>query len=242
VDGFDVEAPTETGSIVAFGDSITDGFVAANAFGVPASQSIIDQNGRYPDDLQRRLIDAGILLSVVDAGIAGNRVVTDGEPSSMGLSAVQRFQQDALDVPGVKGVLFTAGINDLGLPPGTTTPAQLIAGYELIISLAHAEVVKIWIGTLSPTSNAIFVGTLTASGRRWCLHAARRDRRRVHGHSDPIRRRGRHRGRDRHLLVEASSTGKPAVVQMAHIWTFRDGKVISMQQHVDTLKVQELSA
>ncbi len=38
------------------------------------------------------------------------------------------------------------------------------------------------------------------------------------------------------------STGKPAVVQMAHVWTFRDGKVISMQQHVDTLKVQELSA
>ena len=38
------------------------------------------------------------------------------------------------------------------------------------------------------------------------------------------------------------STGKPAVVQMAHVWTFRDGKAISMQQHVDTLKVQELSA
>ncbi len=38
------------------------------------------------------------------------------------------------------------------------------------------------------------------------------------------------------------STGKPAEVQMADVWTFRDGKVISMQQHVDTLKVQELSA
>ncbi len=35
------------------------------------------------------------------------------------------------------------------------------------------------------------------------------------------------------------STGKPAEVQMAHVWTFRDGKVISMHQHVDTLKVQE---
>jgi ketosteroid isomerase-like protein len=38
------------------------------------------------------------------------------------------------------------------------------------------------------------------------------------------------------------STGTPAVVQMAHVWTFRDGTIISMQQHVDTLKVQELSA
>ena len=36
------------------------------------------------------------------------------------------------------------------------------------------------------------------------------------------------------------STGKPAVVQMAHVWTFRDGKIIAMQQHVDTLKVQEV--
>ena len=38
------------------------------------------------------------------------------------------------------------------------------------------------------------------------------------------------------------STGKPAIVQMAHVWTFRDGKIISMRQHVDTLRVQELSA
>jgi lysophospholipase L1-like esterase len=122
----------------------------------------MNENGRYPDDLQRRLIDAGIPLSVVDAGIAGNRVVTDGEPQSMGLSALQRFQQDALDVPGVKGVIFTEGINDLGLPPARTTPDLLVAGYEQIIAMAHAAGVKIWIGTLSPASNAIFDGTLTA--------------------------------------------------------------------------------
>jgi len=34
------------------------------------------------------------------------------------------------------------------------------------------------------------------------------------------------------------STGKPAIVQMAHVWTFRDGKIISMRQHVDTLRVR----
>jgi ketosteroid isomerase-like protein len=38
------------------------------------------------------------------------------------------------------------------------------------------------------------------------------------------------------------STGKPAEAQMAHVWTFRDGKIVSMQQYVDTLRVQELSA
>jgi len=38
------------------------------------------------------------------------------------------------------------------------------------------------------------------------------------------------------------STGKPAEVPMAHVWTIQDGKITAMQQHVDTLKVQELSA
>jgi ketosteroid isomerase-like protein len=28
---------------------------------------------------------------------------------------------------------------------------------------------------------------------------------------------------------------------MAHVWTLRDGKVTSFQQHVDTLKLQERS-
>ncbi len=38
------------------------------------------------------------------------------------------------------------------------------------------------------------------------------------------------------------STGEPAKVQMAHVWTFRDGKIITFEQLVDTLKVQERSA
>lgn len=162
VDEVDVQAPAATAAIVAFGDSITDGYVAATPVSQPASQAIVDKNGRYPDDLQRRLIAAGIALSVVNAGIGSNRVVTDGEPLMLGLSALQRFQTDALQVPGVKGVLFVEGINDLGLPPATTTAAQLVAGYEKVIAMAHAAGVKIWIGTLSPASNAFFDGTVTA--------------------------------------------------------------------------------
>jgi hypothetical protein len=38
------------------------------------------------------------------------------------------------------------------------------------------------------------------------------------------------------------STGESAKVQMAHVLTFRDGKIISFEQLVDTLKVQERSA
>jgi ketosteroid isomerase-like protein len=37
------------------------------------------------------------------------------------------------------------------------------------------------------------------------------------------------------------STGAPAEVKMAHVWTVTDGKLATFQQHVDTLKVRELS-
>lgn len=162
VDGIDVEAPGSTGSLVAFGDSITDGFVAATPLSEPVSLAIADKNGRYPDDLQRRLEAAGIPLSVANEGIGSNRLVTDGEPLMLGLSGVQRFQEDALDVPGVTDVLLQEGINDLGLPPQSTTPADLIAGYEKVIAMAHAAGVRIWLGTLLPASNAFFDGTITA--------------------------------------------------------------------------------
>lgn len=37
------------------------------------------------------------------------------------------------------------------------------------------------------------------------------------------------------------STGEPAAAKMAHVWSFRDGKIAAFQQHVDTVKVLELS-
>ncbi len=37
------------------------------------------------------------------------------------------------------------------------------------------------------------------------------------------------------------STGEPAVVKMAHVWTMDDGRAIAFQQHVDTIRVRQLS-
>lgn len=37
------------------------------------------------------------------------------------------------------------------------------------------------------------------------------------------------------------TTGTPAVVKIAHVWTMRGGKVAGFQQHVDTVRVRELS-
>jgi len=37
------------------------------------------------------------------------------------------------------------------------------------------------------------------------------------------------------------TSGEPAVVKMAHVWTMNDGKAVAFQQHVDTLRVRDLS-
>jgi ketosteroid isomerase-like protein len=37
------------------------------------------------------------------------------------------------------------------------------------------------------------------------------------------------------------SSGEPAAVKMVHVWTVDSGKAVSFQQHVDTMKVRELS-
>jgi uncharacterized protein len=37
------------------------------------------------------------------------------------------------------------------------------------------------------------------------------------------------------------TSGEPAVVNMAHVWVLNDGKAVSFQQYVDTIRVRELS-
>jgi len=37
------------------------------------------------------------------------------------------------------------------------------------------------------------------------------------------------------------NSGEPAVVNMAHVWTLSGGKAVAFQQHVDTIRVGELS-
>jgi ketosteroid isomerase-like protein len=39
------------------------------------------------------------------------------------------------------------------------------------------------------------------------------------------------------LTWKDKSTGAPASVKRAHVWTFRDGKAATFQQHTDTAKV-----
>jgi lysophospholipase L1-like esterase len=143
--GLDVVSPDAKGTVVAFGDSITDGY-----------HSSTGTYSRWPDFLGRRLGDepGPQRLSVVDAGIGGNRVLTDVPNLGQGVSALKRFGHDALGQPGVKDVILFEGINDIGNnagPNGAPLTAQnLIDGYRTLIDEAHAAHVKVIGATLMP--------------------------------------------------------------------------------------------
>lgn len=138
--GVDVLAPSGASTIVALGDSITDGV-----------HSTPNANRRWPDVLARRLAAAGRAdLAVVDAGIGGNRLIQDAAPGS-GVSALSRFDRDVLAQPGARYVIVLEGINDIGhSPPGSLSAADLIAGLSQLAERAHEMGLKIFAGTLTP--------------------------------------------------------------------------------------------
>ena len=106
VSGLLVRTSEAAGTVVAFGDSITDGV-----------QSTAGGNDRWPNDLARRLDGlAGPTLAVADEGIGGNRVLAGSR--CCGASALARFARDALDQPGVRDIIVLEGINDIGISVG----------------------------------------------------------------------------------------------------------------------------
>ncbi|MCW2738492.1 SGNH/GDSL hydrolase family protein [Nocardioides sp.] len=123
------------GTVVAFGDSITDG--------VGSGQN---NNTRYPDFLSARLASGAEQLAIVNSGISGNRVLVDGT----GERALDRFDRDVLDVPGVRSVIILEGINDIMTAPNGTDVGSLIGGLQALVDRAHAEDVRVVLGTLTP--------------------------------------------------------------------------------------------
>jgi len=139
-----VLAPENTGVIVAFGDSITDGATSTN-----------DTDSDWPSQLAKRLRAAGMNnLAVVNQGISGNRVLGDGA----GVSALARFERDVLSQPGVKYLIFMEAINDIGgaARPGgdPVTFDDIITIYKQMIDRAHMRGIKVIGATLTPYEGA----------------------------------------------------------------------------------------
>lgn len=122
------------GTLVAFGDSITDG-----------AHSTVDANRRWPDLLRP---DG---LAVVNAGIGGNRLLSDWTDPA----GVRRFGRDVLGQPGVRTAVVLLGVNDLlggREPEGTAVTAEeLLEGYRQLARAARVARIRVVGCTLPPT-------------------------------------------------------------------------------------------
>jgi lysophospholipase L1-like esterase len=140
-----VENDAQPRTVVAFGDSITDG-----------NASTPDADHRWPDFLAERLAPQNIV--VLNAGISGARLLQ----SRMGVNALARFDRDVLAQPGLTTVIVLMGINDIAWPGHVFAPDEaaptadaLIAAYRQLIARAHLRGVRIVGATLTPFEGAL---------------------------------------------------------------------------------------
>ncbi|MFJ3876118.1 SGNH/GDSL hydrolase family protein [Streptomyces sp. NPDC090077] len=150
--GIDVKGGVRGRAVVTFGDSLTDGFGAT-----PGTDR------RYPDALADRLAGQGRPRAVLNAGIAGNKVLNDSP--CFGESALHRFRRDALGRPDTGTVIVLQGTNDIIQPDmpqdrctagPRATAQEIIAGHRELIREARRSGVRILGGTLPPYGDAAY--------------------------------------------------------------------------------------
>ena len=143
--GVTVQRDKKTNVVVAIGDSITEGGASAT----------IDAYNSWPDQLAR-LANAEFEVSIVNAGLGGNRWVKN----TFGPCGVCRIARDVLNVPGVTHVIMALGVNDIGLgyyysntlkdPTQLVTSQQIISAIQEAVSQAKAKGLKVYLGTITP--------------------------------------------------------------------------------------------
>lgn len=148
--GVDVIASKQTGGVVAFGDSVTDG-----------TRSTPDTNNRWPDHLARRLMaqPGNHRMGVLNEAISGNKLLHDG----IGPNGLARFDRDVLTQTGVTHVIVLLGNNDILFvfsPADLVTVDQIIQGHRQLIARAHARGLKIYGGTLTPFGGFVLSSSL----------------------------------------------------------------------------------
>ncbi len=164
----------DAASIVALGDSITNGF-----------ETKVNENHRWPDRLSNRLQRKPGLrgLGVLNLGVAGNRLLHDPNPPEgsaaegfsayFGQSALRRFDRDVAAQPGAEYLITLLGVNDLG-HPGTVAPEsetvsarRLIAAHRQLIARAHTLGMKAYGATILPFKGDDLGFYTEENGRKW---------------------------------------------------------------------------
>jgi lysophospholipase L1-like esterase len=163
----DVRPVRATRAVVALGDDLTDGF-----------GSDFNAADRWTDRLATRLRATSRPAAVLDAGVAGNRLLTDSP--CFGRKALARLNPDVLHATGVTTVIVHEGLNDIGYggmpnqgcfaPNTPATAAQIIAGYRSIIATLHAAHLLVIGATLTPIAGSPF-DSATAEAARQAVNA-----------------------------------------------------------------------
>jgi lysophospholipase L1-like esterase len=137
----DVMSPSVTGTIVAFGDSITDGRCSTTENGIV----VPDRYQRWTDVLAARLasLPASEAKAIANEAISGNRILSGGN----GPPGVERLDRDVLERAGATHVILFEGTNDIA---GGATAAQVIAATQQIIERVRARGLSIIGVTIVP--------------------------------------------------------------------------------------------
>jgi lysophospholipase L1-like esterase len=133
ISGIDVMADASAQSIVAIGDSITDG-----------RGTDTNKNNRWTDILATRLLAnaATSKVAMMNQGIGATKLV-----GTSGTAAQARFRRDVLGQSAVRYAIVFDGVNDIG---DDATFASMKIAYDDLISAAHAQGVMIYGATILP--------------------------------------------------------------------------------------------
>ena len=148
----DVQSTVATGApgtIVAFGDSITDG-----------TCSTLDAHDRWEDLLAVRLsLAQESAKAVLNEGIGGNTVTREGlTPPPDSPPGVERLDRDVLSHHGVTDAIVFMGTNDIRRG---ATAASVIAGLTSLVQRIKAQRIHTTGVTIIPRHNVAPAGTNT---------------------------------------------------------------------------------
>jgi lysophospholipase L1-like esterase len=140
----DVSPAGSASTIVAFGDSITDG-----------TCSTLDAHDRWEDALAARFaLEKKVAHAVVNEGIGGN-TVTGGanlNPPVNSPPGVDRLDRDVLSHAGVTHVILFLGTNDIRRG---ASAAQVMGGLKDIVARVKQKGIKIYGATIIPRDSVV---------------------------------------------------------------------------------------